>query len=299
MDQDLKIRLASFEWLNKQVSEYGDVLPRSILEIGFVFEDKKICLVSQVGIFKPKFMKYPLTITTSPKSPYGDELDEHHLYYRYRGTDIHHRDNVGLRESMKLRLPLIYLHGLSPGKYVAVWPVYVVGDDPANLTFKIAADDVSEVLRVAEQPGFYAEADMGRREYITSSVKLRLHQRSFRERVLDAYASQCSLCKLRHRELLDAAHIIPDNAPKGEPVITNGISLCKLHHAAYDNNFIGISPDYLINVREDILKEEDGPMLQHGLQGLHNSRIILPSKKIYWPDRDRLSERFRDFLGAC
>ncbi len=297
MDNDLQIRLAAFEWLKRQVAEQGDVLPRKVLEDGFLFEDERICLISQAGIFKPRSMKYPLTITTSPKSPYGDEMDEHLLYYRYRGgkDDIHHRDNAGLRDVMKQRLPLIYLHGVAPSKYVPIWPVYVVGDDPANLTFKIAADDISEVLRVADQPGVYAEAEMGRREYITSSVKLRLHQRSFRERVLDAYASQCSLCKLRHRELLDAAHIIPDNAPKGEPVITNGISLCKLHHAAFDGNIIGITPEYDIQVREDILEEEDGPMLKHGLQGLHNSKIILPSKKIHWPDRDLLGERFREF----
>ena len=297
MDQDLKIRLAAFEWLNRQVAEYGDVLPRSVLEKGFVFEDERICLISQAGIFKPKVMTYPLTITTSPKSPYGDEIDEHLLYYRYRGTDPNHRDNVGLREVMRQKLPIIYLHGVSPSKYVAVWPVYIVGDDPHNLTFSVAVDDISEVQRVAEQPGKYLEADIGRRAYITSTVKVRLHQRSFRERVLDAYASQCSLCRLKHRELLDAAHIIPDQDERGEPKITNGLSLCKIHHAAFDSNFIGISPEYIINVREDILKEEDGPMLKHGLQGLHNSKIILPSKKIHWPDRDLLNERWWEFRG--
>ena len=299
MDQDLKIRLAAFDWLNKLVSEHGDVLPRKVLETGFVFGEERICLISQAGIFKPKSMKYPLTITTSPKSPYGDEMDEHLLYYRYRGDkeDINHRDNVGLREVMKQRLPLIYLHGVSPGKYVAIWPVYIVGDDPSTLTFNIAVDDISEVRRIAEQPGQYIEYDIGRRAYITASVKVRLHQRSFRERVLDAYASQCSLCRLKHRELLDAAHIIGDCEEKGEPIITNGISLCKIHHAAFDTNIIGITPTYLINVRKDILEEEDGPMLKHGLQGLHNSKIILPSKKIHWPDRDLLNERWREFRG--
>jgi hypothetical protein len=35
-------------------------------------------------------------------------------------------------------------------------------------------------------------------------------------------------------ELLDAAHILPDGHPKGEPVVPNGLALCKLHHAAFD-----------------------------------------------------------------
>ena len=44
-------------------------------------------------------------------------------------------------------------------------------------------------------------------------------------------------------ELLDAAHILPDRHPKGEPIVTNGLGLCTIHHSAYDANIIGIDPD--------------------------------------------------------
>jgi hypothetical protein len=53
--------------------------------------------------------------------------------------------------------------------------------------------------------------------------------------VLAAYRHQCSLCRLKHEELLDAAHIIPDADPEGEPVVSNGLALCRLHHSAFDN----------------------------------------------------------------
>jgi len=43
------------------------------------------------------------------------------------------------------------------------------------------------------------------------------------------------------RELLDAAHIIPDNMPEGKSTIENGLSLCKLHHSAYDAFIIGVT----------------------------------------------------------
>ena len=139
-----------------------------------------------------------------------------------------------------------------PNRYLAVWPAYVIGDLIENLTFKIAFDEMNtfsqDSNRISEDP-------TPRRAYITSSVKRRLHQKSFRERVLSAYRSQCSLCRLKHSELLDAAHIIPDNNPKSKPTVDNGISLCKIHHAAYDNYFIGISPDYKVSVRNDILSE--------------------------------------------
>ncbi len=65
-----------------------------------------------------------------------------------------------------------------------------------------------------------------------------------------------TLCRLKYRELLDAAHSIPDNMPEGKSTIENGLSLCKLHHSAYDAFIIGVTPDYVIQVRADILEEE-------------------------------------------
>ena len=113
--------------------------------------------------------------------------------------------------------------------------------------------------------------------------------------VLDAYSDNCTVCHLKHAELLDAAHIIPDGKPRGELVVPNGLSLCKIHHAAFDNNIIGITPDYVIKVRDDVMEEHDGPMLRHGLQELHDHKIILPHHKTDWPDRERLEVRRGEF----
>ena len=95
--------------------------------------------------------------------------------------------------------------------------------------------------------------------------------------------------------LQDAAHIIPDKEKGGEPVVPNGLSLCKILHAVYGSNIIGVSPDYQIVVREDVLQELDGPMLKHGIQQMHNQKIILPGDKTNWPDRERLEIRFNKF----
>ena len=64
----------------------------------------------------------------------------------------------------------------------------------------------------------------------------------------------------------------------GEPVITNGLGLCKIHHSAFDANIIGVYPDALVHVREDILKEKDGPMLRYGLQDMAGAKLVLPRK---------------------
>jgi putative restriction endonuclease len=197
---------------------------------------------------------------------------------------------------MEQSRPLIYFFGLVPGRYLPFWPAYIVGDRPGDLTFEVAIEDMEAVkLGVTEQNAL-AEP---RRIYMTSLARTRLHQRSFRERVIEAYQTTCSLCRLRHRELLDAAHIIPDIEERGIPSVSNGISLCKLHHAAFDSFMIGISPDYKVQVREDILQEQDGPMLLHGLQGLHGASISLPARGADWPDRDALDWSYQRFLGTA
>ena len=101
---------------------------------------------------------------------------------------------------------------------------------------------------------------------------------------------------MRQIELLDAAHIIADKEDMGEPIIQNRLSLCKIHHAAYDKNIIGISPDYKVKVRKDILEKIDGPMLKYGLQSMNNLGIILPRNSKDYSDRDRLDLRFSQFL---
>ncbi len=138
-----------------------------------------------------------------------------------------------------------------------------------------------------------------RRAYGTTKVKTRLHQQGFRERVMRANREHCAMCRLRHKKLLDAAHIIPDSEPGGEAVVDNGLSLCKIHHATFDARVIGIDPDSLqIMVRRDVLQEVDGPMLRHGIQAMDGTKIWLPQRRKDRPDPERLAKRFEHFLRA-
>ena len=98
-------------------------------------------------------------------------------------------------------------------------------------------------------------------------------------------------------EFLDAAHIVADRGSAGEPHVSNGLSLCKLHHAAFDNFFVTVDPDYRIVIRRDVL-EEDGPMLRHGLQELHGTVIALPRREVWRPSREGLEERLGRFRRA-
>lgn len=298
---DSRIRTAAFEWLLEQARQHGDVLSRTLLSEGFLLDGIRVPLVGPQGIFKPKVLhEAPLSITTTPRGPYDDSFGPDGLLrYRYRGTDPTHADNRGLRFAMQNRLPLAYLHGVVPGKYLATWPVFVVGDDPAGLAFSVAVDDAAHSGLAADGGELtIGEDDTARRAYVTATVKVRLHQQGFRERVLDAYRRQCAFCRFRHEELLDAAHIVPDSEPDGEPHVRNGLSLCALHHKAFDAHFITVRPDFKIEVRSDLLMEKDGPTLLHGIQGLHGSGILLPRSIAMQPGRELLESRYEKFRNA-
>ena len=93
---------------------------KAVLDQGFDFKGTRVPLMGPQGIFKPRIMELPLSITTAPPSPrkprpYDDEMGEDSLIrYRYRGTDPDHPDNVGLRGARRLGIPLIYNVGMVP-----------------------------------------------------------------------------------------------------------------------------------------------------------------------------------------
>lgn len=75
--------------------------------------------------------------------------------------------------------------------------------------------------------------------------------------------------------------------------MVNGLALCKIHHAAYDKFFMGIRPDYVIELRPDLLTEKDGPILEFGMQALHGKKLSnLPRSKSLRPSSDRLQAKF-------
>jgi putative restriction endonuclease len=81
--------------------------------------------------------------------------------------------------------------------------------------------------------------------------------------------------------------------------VPNGLAICKLHHAAFDRHILGVRPDLMVEVRLDILREVDGPMLKHGLQGFQGQRIIVPHAERLRPRREFLEERFTLFREAA
>ena len=116
--------------------------------------------------------------------------------------------------------------------------------------------------------------------------------------MLPAYRDQCAICRLREIRLLDATHIVGDAEEAGEPLVSNGLSLCSIHHRSFDANLVGVSPDYRVHVSHRLLEEEGGPMLEL-LKGFEGEAIDLPRQKSWRPDPERLALRFERFQASA
>lgn len=205
-------------------------------------------------------------------------------------------DNVALRVAMDQRKPLAWFIGVAPGLYEAVFPVWLVDEEADAHQFVVAIDEAMEASWQGDVL-LTAPDEVRRREYAMGVVRRRIHQPDFRRRVLAAYGRQCALCRLRHPELLDAAHIREDSEG-GEPVVKNGIAMCAIHHRAFDALVVGVTPKYIIEVRHDVLGERDGPTLQHALQGIHRTSLVVPTRAGQKPDPALLEERYQRFREA-
>jgi putative restriction endonuclease len=291
------LRGAMFSHLDRllQASPSGALSSAAINS--FAFEGHVLRLIVQTGIWKPAALNAALTIRTTytpPNQlpPYVDDVGNDGLVrYKYRGVDPNHADNRALRNAMVQGAPLAYFIGVDRGIYVPRYPVWIAEEDATRHEFGIAVDEEQRHVDLAS-------LGAPQKAYVERLTRARLHQPVFRARVLRAYAERCAMCRLHHAELLDAAHIIPDGEPKGDPVVPNGLSLCKIHHAAYDVNLLGVRPDLMIEVAPHLLREVNGPMLTHGLQAMKGVHLLIPTVKAAQPDPQRLESRYDQFRAA-
>ncbi len=153
-------------------------------------------------------MQLPLFITTTPERPYEYSDIRRGLFeYHYQGAYPLNWYNRGLRGVMRRGLPLIYFNSSIPGRYHAMFPVYIIHDDPNRLTFTVQVDQMDVLFK----PDRVEEKDetFWRRKYATVIAQTHLHQQQFRDRVIYAYDNQCVLCRLRHPELLTQHILLP------------------------------------------------------------------------------------------
>ena len=146
IDRDTQIRMAAFEHV-RRLGEVHDHLTADELKPGFVFEGERIPLVNpQRGIFKPRQMRYLLSIKTVFPRPgarvwYDDQRDVHRqifdgdemVDYAFMGRNPEAADNRWLREAFENGIPVVYFLGVAPGRYQAMLPAFISGWDANTL----------------------------------------------------------------------------------------------------------------------------------------------------------------------
>jgi putative restriction endonuclease len=281
------------------VAQFGEDVPYiGGLDRGFAFRGTRIPYLNrQKGIYRSKVQRGPaaLSIQTSAKSPYDDEILVDGFAYAYRAGDVNQPDNRALRAAHDLHVPIVYFIGTRPGWYKPLFPCFVRADDPVARRVTVAPGALRGPI---DEPEPVAIDDPIERRYAVRETRVRLHQARFRARVVPAYDSRCAICSLRELRLLDAAHIVGDIELGGEATVRNGLSLCTIHHRAFDQNLVGVSPDYVVHVSGRLLEDDDGPMLDV-LKGFHHALLNLPRRRVDMPDHDRLDARFERFLALA
>lgn len=304
-DLDTLIRIAAFDHV-RMLAAAHDHLTNEHLAAGFSFSGERIPVINpQRGIFKPKQMRFLLSIRTvfprtGRKVWYDDQREVHRqifegneaIDYAFMGDNPNAPNNRWLREAYENAVPVIYFLGVAPGNYQAVLPVFISDWNATTLKASVIFGLPDEMAMTPPQSAM-------ERRYALRTVKQRLHQASFREAVITAYGGRCAVSRIPEPLLLDAAHIIEDKDERhGQPIVTNGIPLSKLHHAAFDAHLIGIDQDYRLHVSDRLLVRHDGPMLD-ALKGLNGTTLHLPDRPKDRPDRDRLALRFARFKTAA
>ena len=316
-DLDARIRLAAFAHVRRLERERGGILTGRELQRGFEFEGARVALHAGHGIFKPQQMTRLLSIRTGiPERGgrvwYDDQLKDHdqlftqseYIGYAFqkhktRGQDPNLAVNQLLREACELRLPVLYFLGVGvkPKRYKASI-VYLEDWDPRAFRVRAVFARPDRIDQIPVRLDAAAPENAAERRYALRECRQRVHQPVFRAALVDAYRGRCAISGLPDERLLDAAHIVPDrDADLGQPIVANGLLLSKLHHAAFDQNLIGITPDYRLKISAPLRELCDGPMLEL-LKDDDGRRIRLPRRERDRPDPDRLALRYEQFRAA-
>ena len=118
----------------------------------------------------------------------------------------------------------------------------------------------------------------------------RIRKPAFRREIMRIYDYTCVVCQLQvltldGKSITEAAHIIPHRTSKNDDV-RNGLSLCRLHHWAFDEYLISIDESYKVIVSD--LMSEKGP-IEWKLSTLKGKEILLPEREELYPAQEALA----------
>lgn len=129
-------------------------------------------------------------------------------------------------------------------------------------------------------------------------IKQRINQSFFRKTVICSYNQMCCITGLNNPSLLEASHIVgwkQSEADRTNP--QNGLCLNALLHKAYDENLLGISPDYIIHISDDFFGEKRNHVKESVIKyymSFDGKKILLPSR--FLPSKELLAAHFDNYI---
>lgn len=284
--------MAVFGWLGARQSRGQFEFTRAELEAFSYLGERIPLLDTGRGIRNPASFDATLTVMTSAKThPYGDEIEnDGRIIYSLQSRDG--GDNVKLLRAAQLGSPMAYFKGIRDGVYVPYFPVVIDEVDRDERVIRMRELDTA----IDYYPGALRFEFDGRR-YGERVVRTRQHQKAFRAKVLSAYGSQCVVCRLDHTDLLDAAHIVGDAEKHGVPEIWNGMSMCSLHHRAYDTDLLGVDRRLRVHVSAELLGSRALAFARTAFEAFADTSIALPLRPADRPRSDALQAKFEMFLA--
>jgi hypothetical protein len=187
-------------------------------------------------------------------SSYTDDLFDDGVLYHYPQTSTSGRDAAEVeatRAAGKLKLPVVITYPSPKSSSRRVHLGWIEDwDDKERWFFVVFGGTAPGVALPRDDDAPFPTMTAKNRR--TRAAKTRPNQLRFKFQVFQRYGAACAVCGLDVREMLEAAHIIPDE-DEGPDDSRNGLVLCRNHHRAYDCGLFLIEPDTLaLRVRESV-----------------------------------------------
>lgn len=123
-----------------------------------------------------------------------------------------------------------------------------------------------------------------------ANVKVRRGQQYFRDAVINHFGGCCAVTGMAVRELLIASHILPWRSHPGERLnVLNGISLSRLHDAAFDMGLITFDSNYRMLLSPKLMRELSQRSIAENFGAYSGEALLLPTDSAY-PKEEFLAE---------
>lgn len=125
-------------------------------------------------------------------------------------------------------------------------------------------------------------------------TRQRINQRFFRDVVLCSYENHCCITGISNCQLLEACHISSwHDDIKNRTNPKNGLCMNPLFHKAFDCFLFTVTPDYTIEISEQMIECTNNKNFRQYLTTINGSHIIMPEK--FSPDTKLLEMHYEQY----